>query len=102
MRLDGIDVSSWSNAKEKLLRHMFILDLIREFNKFAYATAVQWDLSLVRDKETLDRLRGTIDKYKKSVLYTIFTEEEKDRYKEELVETDEAILARVGKMSAEI
>lgn len=100
MRLDGVDLSSWSTAKERLLRHMFILDLIREYNKFISETMITWMLSPleVRSQETLEVLRGTIEKYKKSVLYTIFTAEEKEKYQDELVKTDEAIMNRVAKM----
>lgn len=79
---------------------MFILDLIREYNKFMSETTVSWMLSPpeCRTQETLEQLRVTIEKYKKSALYTIFTAEEKEKYKDELVHTDEAILSRVAQM----
>jgi len=98
MRLGGVDVSSWSKAKENLLRHMFILDLIRDFNKFVSETTVSFYTSPYRDEETSKRLRDIIEKQKKSSLYTIFTAEEKERYQNEIVNTDEAIMQRVARM----
>lgn len=91
-------MSSWSSAKERLLRHMFILDLIRDFNKFVSEALVQFLLSPNRSTETLDQLRDIIEKQQKSALYAIFTEEEKQRYKDEIVNTDEAIMARVANL----
>lgn len=96
MSLSGVDVSLWSDAKERLLRHMFILDLIREFNTFACECISRWIVQPARDKETLEHLRGIIEKHKKSALYIIFTEEEKDKYSSEIVNTDEAIMSRVA------
>lgn len=77
---------------------MFILDKIRDFNKFAAETMVSWTLFPNKDKETMDHLRGIIEKYKKSALYTVFTEDEKAKYQEELINTDEAILQRVAEL----
>ena len=98
MRLTGVDVSSWSNAKERLLRHMFILDLIRDFNRFASETIIAWCISPNRDQKTWDTIHDTIEKYKKSALYTIFTEEEKEKYKDNLVNSDAEIMKRVSQM----
>jgi len=98
MRLEEKDISSWSTAKEKLLRHMFILDLIRDFNKFYSETMITWLLAPSKDKETWDKLHGIIEKHKRSALYTIFTEEEREKYDRELVNSDDAILARVANL----
>jgi hypothetical protein len=100
MRLDGVDPTSWSKAKERLLRHMFILDLIRDYNKVMTETMISWMTSPAecRSRETLDVLHDTMDKYKKSALYTIFTAEEKEKYQDNLVSTDEEIMAKVARM----
>ena len=77
---------------------MFILDLIRDFNKFTAETMVAWTTSAIKDKETWEQLHGIINRYKRSALYTIFTEEEKEKYKDSFVRTDDEIMAEVANM----
>lgn len=75
---------------------MFILDLIRDYNKFVQETMVTWLLCHNKTEETLEQLRVIIEKYKKNTLYTIFTEAEEERYKEDLGKTDDEIMSMVA------
>jgi len=77
---------------------MFILDLIRDFNKFVAETMVKWTTSATKDRETWEQLHAIIERYKRSALYTIFTEEEKEKYQDSFVKTDSEILAEVARM----
>ena len=76
---------------------MFILDLIRDYNLFSSQTLVQFHLSPLKSKETLETICDILEKYRKQVLYVSFTDEEKAAYKSR-INADEETLAMVAKM----
>ena len=77
---------------------MFIMDNIREYNSFVAATMVQWYTSPVQTKETWDALQQIIERQRGIIMYTGFTEEEKNKYQDKIVSTDESILSKVANM----
>ncbi len=80
------------------MRHMFILDTIREFNSFVATTMIQWYTSPDRTQETWDSIQGIIDRQRGIIMYTGFTEEEKYKYQSKIINNDDNIIAKVATM----
>ena len=103
MRNAGLEVKEWPDHRERLSRHMFILDTIRDYNKFVAEAMVRW-ITGPSDKsaEHLKKFQENIDDYKGSAFYTIFTEEEKQKYEEIVIKSDDEIMKEVGNMEGDL
>ena len=99
MRNMGIETKDWSDTRERLSRHMFMFDIIREYNQFVSQATLQWlTSSSEKGPDQVRTFEEAMDDYKDATLYSIYTGEAKKKNRT----NEEDIMERVANLSEDI